>query len=40
MGAADGLGAGFGEPEVQDLALGDQVGDRSGGLLDGGVREL
>ena len=29
---------GFGQAEVQHLALGDQLGDRGGGLLDRGVR--
>ena len=36
--AADGLGGGLGEAEVQHLALGDQVGDGLRGLLDRGVR--
>ena len=34
VGAADGVGAGFGQAEVQHLALGDQLGDRARGLLD------
>jgi hypothetical protein len=38
VGAADGVRAGFGEPEVQHLAVGDQLRDRSGGLLDRRVR--
>ena len=35
---ADRRGCGFGQADVQDLALGDQFGDRGGGFLDGGVR--
>ena len=35
---ADRRGCGFGQAEVQHLALGDELSDRGGGLLDGGVR--
>ena len=38
VSAADRFRRRFGEPEVQHLALGDQIGDGSGGLLDRGVR--
>ncbi len=34
MGAADGFFAGFGQSEMLDLALGDQVPDRAGDVLD------
>ena len=34
MGAADGVGTGFGEPEVGDLAGGDEVLDGAGDVLD------
>jgi hypothetical protein len=34
VGAADRLGAGFGQADVQDLALGDQLGERADGFLD------
>jgi hypothetical protein len=37
VGAADGLGAGFGEAEVPDLAGGDEVFDGSGDVFDGDV---
>ena len=37
VSAADGLGAGFGHPKVLYLALGDEVLDRAGDLLDGNV---
>ena len=38
VGAADGVGAGFGQPDVADLALGDQFGERADGLFDRRVR--
>ena len=38
VGAADRLRGGLGQPDVQDLALGDQLGQRADGLLDRGVR--
>ena len=34
MGAADRVGAGLGQPEVEDLALLDQRSDSTRGLLD------
>lgn len=39
MGAADGLGARFGQAEMQDLAFGDHVADAAGDSLDwhGGI---
>ena len=38
MGAADRGGAGLGQADVADLALGDQLGQRADGVLDGRVR--
>ena len=38
VGAADRVRAGLGQADVQDLALGDQLGQRADGLLDGRVR--
>ena len=38
VGAADRGGAGLGQADVADLALGDQLGQSADGLLDGGVR--
>ena len=38
MGPADGVGAGFGQADVADLALGHQLGERADGVLDGCVR--
>jgi len=38
VGAAQGVGARFGEPEGGDLAGGDQVLDGAGDLLDGNIR--
>ena len=38
VGAADRLGAGLGQADVPDLALGDQLGQRADGLLDRRVR--
>jgi hypothetical protein len=38
VGAADRAGAGLGQADVADLALGDQAGQGAGGLLDGRVR--
>ena len=37
MGAADHLDAGFGHAEMPDLALMDQLLDRTGDILDGHV---
>jgi hypothetical protein len=34
VGAADRAGAGLGQADVADLALGDQFGQGAGGLLD------
>ena len=38
VGAADRVGAGLGQADVADLALGDQLGQRADGVLDRGVR--
>ena len=38
VGAADRRGAGLGQADVQDLALGDQLGQGADGVLDRGVR--
>ena len=38
VGAADRGGAGLGQADVQDLALGDQLGQGADGVLDGRVR--
>ena len=38
VGAADRGGAGLGQPDVADLALGDELGQRADGILDGRVR--
>ncbi len=37
VGAPDGVGPGFGQAEVADLALGDELGHGADGLLDRGV---
>ena len=38
VGATDRLGSGLREPDVQDLALGDQLGEGADRVLDRGVR--
>jgi len=38
VGAADSCCAGFGEADVQDLALGHQLCEGADGVLDGSVR--
>ncbi|GAA3733534.1 hypothetical protein GCM10023082_33640 [Streptomyces tremellae] len=38
MGAADGVGPGFAQPEVPHLAFGDQLADRARHVLDGHIR--
>jgi hypothetical protein len=38
VGPADRGGAGLGQPDVADLALGDELGQRTDGVLDGRVR--
>ena len=38
VGAADRVDPGLGQPDVADLALGDQFGDGADGVLDRGVR--
>ena len=38
VGAADCGGAGLGQADVADLALGDQLGQGADGVLDGGLR--
>jgi hypothetical protein len=35
VGAADRLGSGLGQPDVQDLAFGHQLGQGADGVLDG-----